>query len=873
MRRLIPPKTRRDASLHKDFTYKDLFVMTICVCVAGAAVSSDLAILKWFLMVLSLGIGFCLILPWGRYFKGYDWFFIIQKYIFSKKKYKSKDTKKLLDYKSKEGIIELYGKYTAVLELMPVEFLLFKQSTQEQIIAQLANALRYINNGSIIKIERPIVYSEYIERYKHEIQKITDERTAFFEAEKAKVVKKKKAFDASSIDLTSYDVRIEILEKNILFLEYINDGKKIKAEVFYLALYENSKEKLLITIKDTLSKLYSIGLAPRSLSSDEIDSMLQFFVYKKEAEKFEFPSIKVNKKSILIEDEEYKIATIGKFPVFAEGNCWSSSLFTIPGTNVVLNFGIANKDEVVKSVNKSIKEIKFRYLSEKDASGQQDLQIQKEALLLLLQQFQLGNEGIHNTNFYIMYQEAQEDTVKQTFHSQGFILNNLPYMQFDGFVSMLPLCGKEMLPRASRHLQSSTLAASFPFINNLFMDKNGDYLGDFRYPVFFDIWERAPYNKNRMNSNLCILGQSGGGKTFVIKKILMQQRVHGIKVFVLDCEHEYPYMASKLGGQTIEMSGGSKINPFQVYPSEEAEEEEISGDVSSQCSFLSEWFKCLLNMDIDCKSKLDTLIVEVYQNANLTDETDLSKIKNKDFPTFDTLFALIKNKSKKKEIGDYEKATLQKLENYLSSFVGNGIYARLWNGTTTFNINNDFTIFDFQKLFSNSNKEVCNAQMLMLMRLLMREVINVKNSNELTGKKDRVIVLVDEAHRYISAQFMIALDTLEQFARRIRKYDGALIVATQSIDDFIGTSEEMRTKASAVINNCQYSMLFGLKADDINKVQKLYSNYGGGLTSDEVDFLTRAELGQMLFLVEPEKRSVVTVGLMPDEKIFIERSS
>ena len=105
----------------------------------------------------------------------------------------------------------------------------------------------------------------------------------------------------------------------------------------------------------------------------------------------------------------------------------------------------------------------------------------------------------------------------------------------------------------------------------------------------------------------------------------------------------------------------------------------------------------------------------------------------------------------------------------------------------------------------------------------------------------------------------------------VRKYDGALIVATQNIDDFVGTSEEMRSKASAVINNCQYSMLFGLKADDINKVQDLYSNYGGGLTAEEVDFLAKAELGQMLLLAEPERRTIVQVNLMPDEKQYIER--
>lgn len=882
MRRIFPPKTKRATTLYKDFTYKDAFICFICILIAAIAVSSNLGFFKWLLVVASLLAALALCLPYGKYYRGYDWLGIIRNYSFSKHKYTSEQLKEIFDYTPTEEGVALAGTLATVLEICPIEFLLFNQAKQEQIVAQFAAALKEIKSGSIIKIERPIDYSAYIKRYKENIKSLTSERQSFIDSEREKAVRQHKAFDERKLDLTSFNAKIDILEKNVIFLQYIDTGKKINAEVFYLAIYEQSQEQLKSTVNGALSRLTSLGLSPRRLSADEITQVMQYFIYKTSADNFEMPAVAINKHGLFLNSEEWHVATIGKFPVFAEGNHWSSSLFTIQGTNVVINFGIADRNVVTKSVNKSIKEIRFRYTSEKDAAGQQDLQIQLEALKTLLQQFQLGNEGIHNTTFYIMYQPAQEEKVRQVFQGQGFVLNDLPFMQFEGFASMLPICGKDLLPSCSRHLQSTTLAAAFPFINNLFMDKLGNYLGDFRYPIFWDMWERAPQNKNRLNSNLCILGQSGSGKTFLQKKLLMQQRVQGTKVFVLDCEGEYNYMADKLGGQTIEMAGGSRINPFQIYSTFEASDDELfrnsyaavtSGDVSAQCSFLSEWFKSILKMDINCKSMLDNCIAEMYQKAGITDNSDLSKLKEKDFPTFDTLVKLLSEKKKSKKVSPYEYETLQKLENYISLFVGNGIYARLWNGATTLNIKNDFIVFDFQQLFANSNTEVCNAQMMLLMRLLMREVIKNKNNNEATGKKNRVIALVDEAHRYISTQFPIALDTLEQFARRIRKYDGALIVATQNIKDFVGSSEEMRTKASAVINNCQYSMLFSFKPDDLNDVRQLYANYGGGLTAEELNFLGTAELGQMLFLVEPEKRSIVQVGLMPDEKSYIVRAA
>lgn len=884
MRRIFPPKTKRASTLYKDFTYKDLCICFLCLLIAATTVSSNFSVLvvRLLLALLILLCALALCLPYGHFYRGYDWLIIMRSYAFSKRSYSSVQLKSLFDYKPIEEGVELIGTSVAILELCPIEFLLFNQSKQEQLVAQFALALREIKSGSIIKVERPIDYGAYIERYQEGIKTLTSERQAFIAAEREKAVRQHKAFDESKCDVTSFNARIDILEKNVIFLQYVNTERRINAEVFYLAIYEKSGEQLKATVSSAISRLSMLGLMPRRISSDEITELMQYFIYKKSADTFEMPNVSVKKRSVFLNEEEWHIAAIGKYPVFAEGNHWASNLFTIPETNVVVNFGTANREQVIKSVNKSIKEIRYRFTSQKEASGQQDLQIQLEALKVLLQQFQLGNEGIHNANVYIMYQTAQEDKVRQVFGEQGFILNKLTFMQFEGFASMLPICGKDLLPTCSRHLQSTTLAAAFPFINNLFMDRQGNYLGDFRYPVFWDMWERAPVNKNRVNSNLCIIGTSGGGKTFLQKKVLMQQRVQSTKVFVLDCEQEYNYMAGKLGGQVIEMAGGSRINPFQIYSSFDVSEDEMlqsgyvapkSGDVSAQCSFLSEWFKSILSMDINCKSMLDTCIAEMYAQEGIDDMTDFSKLKEKDFPTFDTLFKVIGEKKKSKRLSSYEIETLQKIENYMQLFVGKGIYARLWNGATTLNIKNDFIVFDFQQLFANSNTEICNAQMMLLMRLLMREVINVKNENAATGRRNRVIVLVDEAHRYISTQFPIALDTLEQFARRIRKYDGALIVATQNIKDFVGSSEVMKAKASAVINNCQYSMLFGLKADDINDVRQLYANYGGGLTVEELNFLGTAERGQMLFLVEPEKRSIVQVGLMPDEKAYIERAT
>lgn len=867
-RYLIPPKTKRETTFIKSITYKDILVFGVCFVLAALAVSTNIPVFKWVLAVLFLIIGLALCLSWGQYHKGYDWVIIIWTYLISKKKYDSSKINSLFDYKNDDGIITFSGRYAAVLELSPIEFLLFRQSKQEQVITQLATALRYIKSGSIVKTERPIDYSLYITRYRERYTELEKARTTYIQQKKAELGDK---FDEKTLNLTEFNSRLNILADKVKFLEYINTDKQINAEVFSLVIYETDKTRLESQIKETKERLNKIGLAPKRLNSPEITTFLQYFLYKKDlkTDEFKFPAVEIDKNSLKIGEQKWNIATIGKFPVFAEGNAWASPLFSVPGTNVVINFGSVATEKVTKNVNKAVKELRYRYLNEKDVSAQQDLQIQVSSLMSLLQQFQLGNESIHNTNFYVMYKDEDAQNVVQTFHGAGFLLNCLKFRQFEGFTSMLPFVGKELLDGFSRHIQSVTLAAAFPFINNLFMDEQGDYLGDFRYPIFWYMWQR---NRNRVNSNIFAIGQSGNGKTYTMKKLLMQQRLRGTHIFALDCEREYNYLADKLGGQVIEMSGGSTINPFQIFPSFTAENTtfNVANDLSAQCSFLSEWFKSIFpEMDLDTRTALNNSIAEMYKKAKITEHTDFTKLKDTDYPTFDTLYNVVKNKARL--ASQYNRQVLERLTNYLSLFIGNGIYAPLWNGATQLNIKNEFTVFDFQQLFANSNTEICNAQMMLLMRLLMREVINIKNKNEAAtdNNKTRILVVVDEAHRYISTKYPVALDTLEQFARRIRKYDGSILVATQNIDDFIGTTEETRVKAGAIINNCQYSMLFGLKADDVNKVQQLYSQYGGGLTAEEINFLSSAERGQMLFLVEPEKRSIINVSLLPNEQQYI----
>ena len=104
--------------------------------------------------------------------------------------------------------------------------------------------------------------------------------------------------------------------------------------------------------------------------------------------------------------------------------------------------------------------------------------------------------------------------------------------------------------------------------------------------------------------------------------------------------------------------------------------------------------------------------------------------------------------------------------------------------------------------------------------------------------------------------------TFDQIARRIRKYHGAFMPATQSIHDFIGDDESVRS-ATAIFNNCQYQLVGMLKEDDLTTYLKLF--YQNPLTDTQKEFLMKAVMGEFLLTINSKKRLRLAVMATPME--------
>ena len=207
---------------------------------------------------------------------------------------------------------------------------------------------------------------------------------------------------------------------------------------------------------------------------------------------------------------------------------------------------------------------------------------------------------------------------------------------------------------------------------------------------------------------------------------------------------------------------------------------------------------------------------------------------------------------------------VDKLEILLDRFKV-GTDAMLFNGHTTVNLDSNLIGFNVKDLLYSKNKRIITTQLVNLLTYLNNIIVSNKIINDKKGNKKEIQnigIVIDEFHLYLKNTDSEVILTFEQIARRIRKYHGAFIPATQSIHDFIGDDESVRS-ATAIFNNCQYQLVGMLKEDDLTTYLKLF--YQNPLTDTQKEFLMKAVMGEFLLTINSKKRLRLAVMATPME--------
>ncbi len=875
MARLIPRRTKVKTEFFKGLTIMDgvigLFFMILLALVLVSDFNVKLRLILAAVVIMVAIVMFLQIAPETRTYQAIGDLF---RYIFGVKKFTKqkhatrKSVNALMPYvgileqqydeKTKVGIIDYKEYFGVAIEIKSIEFYMLSLARQDAYIAAVDNALKALSSeqsAAIYKFSRPMVLDSYIMREcgkKDEIlQNIANG-----------VMKEEEAVP-----------RIEIVESRINSLDAMNVDKEfpILKDHMYLVVFGKTVRPLLSTVNFITNTIE--GGTNNVMSCNVLDrNQTAVFLKNYYTSSFDEREVRdIDPKDLIdwimperirfsalrhfVNEKSHTTYSIAEYPISVP-NAWGRSFFSVPGTRVTVKFKAVPQSEAERRLDRSIMEMETQAAKRSRASTELEKNVHLETLRELLASIKTGNEVLFDTNIYIQVEEEQRKLLRTQLMRSGFKYSDMFGKQRNSFIDG-NVSQRASSKKFERGINSSSLAAMFPFVSDAVQDPEGFYLGMNNEPVFIDFFKR---DKERINSNMVVLGKSGSGKSFATKAILTNLASDNTKVFILDPEREYDIMARNLKGKVIDVGSAKegRINPLQVITG--LDDETDTGEnvsLSSHLQFLESFFKMILDgITNDALEVLNECIKEMYEKFGITSHTRIEELTPDQFPIMQDLFNYV---SEQYDIAkdEYQRNNLKIIRTYLNKFAEGGRNSLLWNGKSTITADESMIVFNFQTLLANGNNDIANAQMMLIMRWLNNEIIKNKDYNAKYNTKRRVIVVIDEAHTFIDPKKDVALDFMFNLAKRIRKYEGMQIVITQNLKDFTGTPDIAR-KSTAIINASQYSLIFSLAPHDINDLVALYEK-AGQINEKEQDTIVMNPRGKAFLMTGAYSRTNIDI--------------
>ena len=361
-------------------------------------------------------------------------------------------------------------------------------------------------------------------------------------------------------------------------------------------------------------------------------------------------------------------------------------------------------------------------------------------------------------------------------------VDRLTLRQKEGFLSVLPVGANQFGAQYERVLPASSVANLYPFNFSGKTDPQGVYIGrdKFGTNILVDFDRRA---EDKTTSNILILGNSGQGKSYLLKLILTNIRESGKSIICLDPESEYGELCSALGGCYIDfMSGEYTINPLEPKAwNDSADDVDLDAPMafrkvtrlSQHIAFLKDFFRSYKDFSDTQIDTIEILLSKLYARFGITDSTDYSKMKSTDYPIMEDFYKLCEEEfmsydSNRKYL--YTEETLQEVCLGIHSMCV-GAESKYFNGHT--NITDDaFLVFGVKGLL-DTNKRLKDAMLFNILSFM---------SNQLLGKGNTTSS-IDELYLFLTN--MTAIEYIRNAMKRVRKKDSSIILASQNMEDFL----------------------------------------------------------------------------------------
>ena len=387
--------------------------------------------------------------------------------------------------------------------------------------------------------------------------------------------------------------------------------------------------------------------------------------------------------------------------------------------------------------------------------------------------------------------------------------------QRDGFLSSNPAGHNVFGAFAERVLPASSVANLYPMSYSGKTDPCGFYLGNEKYGsnIIVDLDRRTG---DKTNASALILGNSGQGKSYLLKFLLCNVLESGKSVISLDSEHEMEELCGNLGGSFVDLlSGRIRINLLEPRHWDDGSEPDdpdapdaFRGTLLAQhISFLRDIFRVYKDFDTPHIDTLELMVERLYRKWGISDATDFSRMTPTDYPVladlYDTIEEAYQNYEREKDLKLYPQEMLRDLMLGLHSMC-KGADARFFNGYTNISSSQAaprsfpakaeklarsaapplptspmdlrgpqcrFLVFCIKGL-ENAAQNLRDTLLFSVLAYMSDQLLTAGNT----------VAAIDELYLWLTNP--VAVTYIRNCLKRVRKKESSMILASQNLEDF-----------------------------------------------------------------------------------------
>jgi len=453
-------------------------------------------------------------------------------------------------------------------------------------------------------------------------------------------------------------------------------------------------------------------------------------------------------------------------------------------------------------------------------------------------EIQINNEEVYNIYLYISIKSYNKDNViytinrfRSVLYSKMYEANLLNFRHLYGYLYTLPLnmIDVNVAKSSYANMTTSNLANMFPFFTDTILDKNGVLFGYTSHTK--KICNIDIFSNKYTNSNICIFGSSGSGKSYFVKLLVLRKYITNIKQYIFDPEGEYMNLSCQVGGEYIDFNDSSEkhFNLLDINEMDLLDKKFLTIKID----YVYEIMCKILDIDDSYKIYILSAIKKAYLDKGINEDLSSMYINNESnkifinkvkkdsnhMPVFEDILNNLKNEMVYKNI-EFKKI-IKDFEHIIEDY-------SFLNKKTTVDINNLLVVFNFNSL---------NGKMYNIMFEIIIEMVIKKIKYE----KKKSVIYLDEIWKFIHDN-KLSGEKIFMLFKTIRKLNAGIVAITQDISDFFARDFERYGKS--IINNSFIKVFFKMEYSDSDVLGKT-----GVLNSEEITEISKLNKGSMIMLL------------------------